>query len=55
MFFRIISETNDKLDITSGSLNGSDEYANNLGLINSPSQLFIAICDENIIPIDIKL
>ena len=53
--FRIISETNDKLDITSGSLNGSDEYANNLGLINSPSQLFIAVCDENIIPIDIKL
>ena len=53
--FKVESYANDRLDVTSGSLNGSDDYAENLGFVNGPSQLIIPIIDNNFIPIDLKL
>ena len=53
--FKVESENFDRKIITSGSLMGSDDYAQGLGLYTGASQLFVAVGETDIIPIPIHL
>lgn len=53
--YKVESENYDRKIITSGSLMGSDDYAQGLGLYTNASQLFVAVSNKEVIPIDINL
>lgn len=53
--FSIKSTKNGRMDVGSGALNGSDDYAESLGLIGYPSQLIVLGIGKQFIPIEIPL
>lgn len=53
--FKVESENFDRKIFTSGSLMGSDDYAQSLGLYTGASQLFIAVSENDEIPMAINL
>lgn len=53
--FKVESENYDRKIITSGSLMGSDDYAESLGYYTNASQLMVAVNDKDMIPISISL
>lgn len=53
--FKVESENYDRKAITSGSLMGSDDYAQDLGFHTGASQLFTVVHKDYIIPMEINL
>lgn len=53
--FKVESENYDRKIITSGSLMGSDDYAESLGYYTNASQLMVAVNKNDMIPISISL
>ena len=53
--FKVESENYERKIITSGSLMGSDDYAQGLGFYTGATQLFIAVSEQDVIPIAVSL
>lgn len=53
--FKVESENYDRKIVTSGSLMGSDDYAESLGYYTNASQLMVAVNKNDMIPISISL
>ena len=52
--FKVESENYERKIITSGSLMGSDDYAQDLGFYTGASQLFLAVSNKDVIPLAIS-
>lgn len=53
--FKVESENYERKIITSGSLMGSDDYAQDLGFYTGASQLFLAVSEKDVVPLAISL
>lgn len=53
--FKVESENYDRKIITSGSLMGSDDYAQDLGFYTGASQLFLVVSEKDVIALSISL